>query len=266
MSHVSASENATVLVTRDDRIATITLNRPEALNALIPEMGVALVTLLRDLDADPEVRAIVITGAGRGFCSGADLRLLAQGPEALDAFSNDPVGGSLPMTMMAMRTPVVAAVNGPSAGVGFVITLLADVRFASPTATFTSAFSRLGLTAEYGSAWLLPRLVGRGRATEILLSGRPVAADEALRIGLVSEVADDVVAVATDWAHQVASGCSPLSIASIKAQLLEADTEPFDRSARASLDLMLASFRWPDLAEALRARMDKRPPDFPPLT
>jgi enoyl-CoA hydratase/carnithine racemase len=265
MSAVPDDQEPTVLVTTSDGVATVTLSRPDALNALTPAMGIELVTSLRRLEEDPAVRAIVLTGAGRGFCSGADLRVLSQGADALDAFATDPVGGTLPTTMMGMRTPVVAAVNGPSAGVGFVLTLLADVRFASPTATFNSAFARLGLTAEYGSAWLLPRLIGHARATEILLSGRSVAAAEALDIGLVTAVADDVLAAAQEWARQVAESCSPRAVATIKDQLNDSSASDFAESARDSLDLMVRSFRWPDLAEALNARMEKRPPQFPAL-
>lgn len=265
MSAVPEDQEPSVLVAISAGVATVTLNRPDALNALTPAMGVHLVTTLQTLEQDPAVRAIVITGAGRGFCSGADLRVLAQGADALDAFATDPVGGTLPVTVMGMRTPVVAAVNGPSAGVGFVLTLLADVRFASPTATFNSAFTRLGLTAEYGSAWLLPRLIGHARAAEILLSGRPVGAEEALQIGLVAAIADDVLGAAQEWARQVADSCSPRAVATIKEQLVDSSTQDFAESARASLDLMVASFRWPDLAEALGARMEKRPPQFPAL-
>lgn len=259
------SEEAPVLCSVDGAVATVVLNRPDSLNSLTPEMGRLLVETLREVDARSDIRAAVLTGAGRGFCSGADLRVLAQGAQALDRFATDPVLGTLPATMAGMRIPLVAAVNGPSAGVGFVLALLADVRFAAPTATFASAFSRIGLTAEYGSAWLLPRLVGMSRATEILLSGRPVDAAEAERIGLAHAVADDVVEAATQWATAVATGCSPTSLAAIKDQLRAASATTFADAESASRTLMTDSFRWPDLPEALLARSEKRSPQFPPL-
>jgi enoyl-CoA hydratase/carnithine racemase len=248
-----------------DRVALITLNRPSALNALTPEMGIQYVTRLREADADPQVRVAVVTGAGRGFCAGADVGLLAQGPEALDAFSIGDDMSALPTLISTLSIPVVAAVNGPAAGVGFVLPLAADVRFAAPTATFASMFSRLGLIAEYGCAWLLPRIVGPARASELLLSGRSVSADEALAMGLVTSVTDDVVATAIDWANHVATHCSPKSLRAIKAQLLEGQSQTFAEASAQSLIGMRESFRWPDLLAALAGRAEKRSPNFPPL-
>lgn len=247
-----------------DGVATITLNRPATLNALLPHMGPAYAALLRSADADPEVRAIVVTGAGRGFCSGADLGVLAQGADALEAFASDQGLDELPLTALSISTPVVAAVNGPCAGIGFVLALCSDVRFASTTATFSPTFPRLGLVAEYGSAWLLPRIVGRPAATELLLSGRTVDAAEAAGIGLVHAVVDDALQAARSWAVDVAASCSPRSTATIKKQLRAADHQDIDTAARESLALMRQSFRWPDLPEALMARLERRSPQFAP--
>lgn len=245
-----------------DGIATVTLNRPETLNAITPDMGRRYVDLLRQADADPDVRAIVVTGAGRGFCSGADLRLLAEGADALEAYA---AAGQEELATVALSigTPVVAAVNGPCAGLGFVLAIANDVRFAGPEASFSVTFPRLGLVAEYGSAWLLPRLVGMPRATDLLLSGRRIGADEAARIGLVLESVPDALAAATAWAREVADSCSPKAVATIKGQLRAAQAASLDDAVLTALDLMRASFRWPDLAEALTARMEGRPPRFP---
>jgi enoyl-CoA hydratase/carnithine racemase len=126
-------------------------------------------------------------------------------------------------------------------------------------------FSRLGLTAEYGCAWLLPRIVGSARASGLLLSGRSVYADEALALGLVTSVTDDVVATAIEWANSVAAHCSPKSLKAIKAQLLAAQSQTFAEAGAQSLTAMCESFRWPDLLAALAGRAEKRSPHFPPL-
>ena len=254
--------DAPVLYAVRDRVALITLNRPDRLNAITPDMGVAYAEALAVAAADPAVRVAVVTGAGRGFCSGADLSVLAQGPEALESFTAEQPFESLPTCALAVSIPVVMAVNGPAAGVGFVMTLTGDVCFASPQARFISAFSRLGLVAEYAVAWLLPRQIGQQRAAEILLSGRSVDADEALRIGMVHAVADDALEAAMDWALDVAANCSPTSLAAMKRQLDASATQTLRESMDESLRLMAASFRQPDLAEALMAKLEKRPPNF----
>lgn len=260
----SSTDSDCVLIEVRDRVALITLNRPERLNAITSEMGSAYARALREADADPNVRVAVITGAGRGFCSGADLSVLAQGPEALDGFVSETAWEELPTGALEVGIPVVMAVNGAAAGLGFVIALTGDVCFASPSARFISAFSRLGLVAEYGAAWLLPRMVGRQRAAELLLSGRPVDAVEAERIGLVQGVHEDVVAAALAWATDVATHCSPASLATMKRQLSRADSAGMRASIAESLQLMRESFRGPDLAEALMAKAAARAPEFAP--
>ncbi|MDP1876156.1 MAG: enoyl-CoA hydratase-related protein [Actinomycetota bacterium] len=253
----------TVLYEAHDGIALITLNRPERLNAIVGGMGERYTDLLRAADADPDVRAVVVTGAGRGFCSGADLTMLAEGSNALNSYLAGQSADSLPTYALRIGTPVVTAVNGPCAGIGFVLAISADARFASRTATFSSTFARLGLIAEYASAWLLTRLVGLGRATDLLLTGRTLTADEALAIGLVNDVADDALVAAMEWARAVADLSSPSSTAVIKAQLLAVDRESLDEALASSLEHMRAAFNRPDLGEAIAARLEKRPPQFP---
>ena len=262
---LDAQASDPVLVEVHDRVALITLNRPDRLNALTSAMGAAYARALRDADADPSIRVAVVTGAGRGFCSGADLSVLAQGPEALDGFVAETAWEDLPTGALDVSIPVVMAVNGPAAGLGFVIALTGDVCLASPSARFISAFSRLGLVAEYGAAWLLPRMIGRQRAAELLLSGRALDADEAERIGLVQGVREDVVAAAMEWATDVARHCSPASLATMKRQLADSETSDLRTSLAESLRLMRESFRGPDLAEALLAKAAGRAPDFAPL-
>lgn len=254
--------DAPVIVEVRDRVALMTLNRPDRLNAMTPEMGSAYASALRAADADPGIRVAVVTGAGRGFCSGADLSVLAQGPDALDGFVTESPEADLPTVALEVSIPVVMAVNGAAAGLGFVMALTGDVCLAAPSARFISAFSRLGLVAEYGSAWLLPRMVGRQRAAELLLSGRAVSADEAEHIGLVQGIHDDVVRAAMDWATDVAAHCSPRSLATMKRQMTAADFTDLSTSVTDSLQLMRQSFRGPDLSEALRAKLEDRPVAF----
>lgn len=254
----------TVLYDVTDGVAVLTLNRPERLNALLPGMGQQYADLLRKADADPDVRAIVVTGAGRGFCSGADLGILAGSPDALNDYLDGMDIDTLPTAALRIGTPVATAINGPCAGIGFVLAISADARFAAPTATFSSTFARLGLIAEYGSTWLLTRIVGLGHATDILLTGRTLSADDALAMGLVNDVSDDALARAMTWAQDIAANCSPSSTAVIKRQLMQADTQTLSEAVDSSLIEMRAAFGRPDLSEAIAAKVAKRPPVFPP--
>jgi enoyl-CoA hydratase/carnithine racemase len=247
----------------DSGVAVITLNRPDRLNAMVPGMGERYADLLRRADSDPDVRAIVVTGAGRGFCSGADLSLLAGGREALDGFLDGQGTDTLPTVALRIGTPVATAINGPCAGIGFVLAISADARFTQQSATFSTSFSRLGLVAEYGVAWLLTRLVGLATATDLLLTGRTLTADEAHALGLVNEVSDDALERAMSWARDLADHCSPSAMAAMKAQLLAVDGQALDAAVDSSLVEMRAAFQRPDLAEAITARIEQRPVAFP---
>jgi enoyl-CoA hydratase/carnithine racemase len=246
------------------RVAIITLNRPDRLNALLPGMGDVYSDLLRRADADPDVRAIVVTGAGRGFCSGADLSILSQGRDALNGYLDGQDIDSLPTAALRIGTPVATAINGPCAGIGFVLALCADARFVQTGATLSTSFSRLGLVAEYGAAWLLTRLAGLSTATDLLLTGRTLTAQQAFELGIVNDVSDDAVAAALAWAQEVADHCSPTSTSVIKRQLLEVDAQSLDQAVDSSLAEMRASFQRADLIEAISAKVEKRPPVFPP--
>jgi enoyl-CoA hydratase/carnithine racemase len=254
-----------VLVDRREQVAVITLNRPAKLNAVTREMADAYADHMRAADRDPDVRAIVVTGAGRGFCAGADLGILAGGADALADFL--PESEDLPQLALDLRTPVIAAVNGPVAGVGFAYMLGSDVRFAAEGASMSTTFARLGLVAEYGLSWLLPRLVGVPAALDLLLTGRTIDAAEALRIGLVQDVLqpERLLDHAVAYGQQLARTCSPYSLANIKAQVY-ADVARDRATALAdTLERMHDSITRPDLAEALRARAEGRPPRFAPL-
>ena len=264
MTHVTEDLDA-ILINRDAEnatVAVVTLNRPERLNALTPEMAPFYAATLQKLDADPSVRAIVVTGAGRGFCSGADLSSLAGSTDDLLAYVRGQTIDSLPLVALTLATPVATAINGPCAGIGFVLAMSADARFVSSDATLSTTFARLGLVAEYGIAWLLPRLVGLPVATDLLLSGRTVTGEEADRLGLATST-DDAVASALTWARDIATHSSPRSTAMMKRQLLEAEGLTLPEALTKALDAMAEAFTWPDLAEALAARANNRAPQFP---
>jgi enoyl-CoA hydratase/carnithine racemase len=247
-----------------DRVALITLNRPEKLNAWTPEMSVGYRRALDDATADPSVRAVVLTGAGRGFCAGADIDLLGNLAE-----TGARVGGGdrEPAQMEpAVPKPVIAAVNGACAGLGFVRAMFCDVRFAAAGAKFTTAFARRGLVAEYGLSWLLPRLVGMSRSLDILLSGRVFLAEEALSLGLVNRVVDgDVVEAAMEYARELATYSSPASMADMKRQVWSDSVGTLAESWERTEQLMLASFDRADLKEGVVSYLEGRAPDFPPL-
>src|SRR5438270_13726105 len=175
-------------------------------------MQVRYVEALQALDEDPDVRVVVVTGAGRGFCSGADLGELA---DISSALRSAPDPSRLPTAALKTRKPLVAAVNGPVAGIGFALMLSTDVRFIAADAKVSTTFARLGLVAEYGLSWLLPRVIGTGNAIELLMSGRIIDAAEALPIRRVKEVVREgpVLDPALAWAREGAANCSPRSLA-----------------------------------------------------
>jgi enoyl-CoA hydratase/carnithine racemase len=243
-----------VLLDIDEGVATVTLNLPESLNAWTPEMEQRWNDTLDLIAAHRDVRAVVVTGAGRGFCSGADTRALgrrARGEEARPARER-PLS-----SVVAFPKPVIAAVNGPCVGLGLALALSCDVRFASTGATFGAPFARLGLPAELDVDWLLPRLVGTGRALDLLLSARMVSAEEALSIGLVERVLpkEELLASTTNYAVEIARACSPEALAAIKRQV-----------ARAASDSALAVQPLADFTEGIKAAAEHRAPRFPPLT
>ena len=247
-----------------DRVALITLNRPEKLNAWTPAMSAGYREALDNATADPDVRVLVLTGAGRGFCAGADLELLGGLAE-----TGARVGGGdrEPAQMEpAVPKPVIAAVNGPCAGLGFVRAMFCDIRFAAAGAKFTTAFARRGLVAEYGLSWLLPRVVGMSRSLDVLLSGRVFLSEEALALGLVNRVVDgDVVDAAMDYARELATYCSPASLADMKRQVWADSVGTLAESWERTEKLMLASFDREDLKEGVVSYLEGRAPNFPPL-
>jgi enoyl-CoA hydratase/carnithine racemase len=263
-----ATSEATEVVQRhvEDGVAVLTLNRPDRLNAWIPAMQRRYFDLLQDAADDPSVRAIVVTGAGRGFCAGADmtgLQELGSDNSAREEPDERPV--TFPLTI---PKPIIAAVNGPAAGLGLVMALMCDLRFAAAGAKLTTAFVRRGLIAEHGISWILPRLVGPARALDLLLSGRVVLAEEAEAMGLVNAVhpADELLDRTLDYARELATWSSPTSMAVMKRQVyahLEAGVAPALEESNA---LMLESFAREDFREGVASFVERRPPAFNGVT
>lgn len=246
-------------------VALIRFHRPERNNAMNQAMRDAYFDRLDEAAADGSVRAIVVTGAGKSFCVGADMEALG----AIDP-DNPPqlFDRSRPHTYaLSIPKPVVAAVNGPCAGLGLVHALSCDLRFAAAGVKLTTAFVRRGLVAEYGISWLLPRLVGQSRAFDLLVSGRVVAAEEAEALGLVDRVVpgEELVDSAVAYARDLAENCSPTSMAVIKRQLQVDQQGDLDAAYGRALDLISESVRRPDVVEGVRSFVERRSPRFPPL-
>ena len=246
-------------------VVVVTLSRPAQLNALTFEMFTALERLLRQLDADDDVRAIVLTGAGRGFCSGLDLAAAsAIGDLSIPQNLHGQATWASPViAMRTIGTPVVAAVNGAAAGAGLALALAADVRLASPDARFTAAFVRIGLSGgDVGTSWLLPRVVGLGHASEMLLTARTVQADEAVAIGLVNRVvpADELLTEAVELAAGIARHSSFAVTATKRVLQRNIDATSIDAAVDLENALQVLACRTDDMAEALAAFREKRTP------
>lgn len=255
---------------RDTGVAVLTLNRPERMNGWGGGLAAGFYALLDRADADPQVRAIVVTGKGRAFCVGADMGDLSSIEGASTDGETDVstmVGDRHPHFVATLRKPVIAAVNGACAGIGLTQALMCDVRFAAAGAKFTTSFARRGLIAEYGISWILPRIVGWGTAMDLLLSGRVLLAEEAAALGLVNEVVapEDLLDRAIGYAEDIAANCAPSSLAVIKQQVYaDSMRDVFEASDHAE-KLMHESMRRPDFIEGITAFFEKRTPNFPPL-
>jgi enoyl-CoA hydratase/carnithine racemase len=266
-----------ILYEVSDPIAKIILNRPKRLNAWTDQMSLEVKHAFAQAEADPSVVVIILTGAGRGFCAGADLnnlQALSSGGESKKAvgdFEADPgdpeMGGSFRGAYsypMSIAKPVIAAINGPCAGMAVPISTYCDIRFAAESASFMTAFSKRGLVAEWGISWMLERLVGPAHALDLLFSSRKVSATEAATIGLVNKVIpdDEFMPFVEAYARDLASNCSPRSMAMMKREVYQHMMESLEHAQKESLQHMFESFAAPDFKEGVASFMEKRAPKF----
>jgi len=265
-----------IIYEKKDRVATVTMNRPEKMNAWTPKMGAEMRTAMLDAERDPEVGAIIVTGAGRAYCAGADMGSL----------SNIASGNASPRTAapepdpwlaqqhadyrntyswpMALSTPVIGAINGACVGLGFTTCLYQDIRIASENARMGLIFVQRGLAIEHGSSWMLPRIVGLANAVELAITGRLVDANEALELGLVNRVVpqDKLMSTVREVASGIANKCSPLGVAQAKKMIYQhlfTDLATGVRDDDASMEMMTRS---EDFKEGVKAFMEKRAPKF----
>ncbi len=268
-----------ILYSVEDPVATVTLNRPQSLNAWTQRMAAEFRHAIYQAEHDPAVVGIVVTGAGRAFCAGADMRnlttLSAGGSVETDnadvavpdwEFPEDFSGAYT--WLMALRKPVIAAINGPIAGMAVPIAMSCDIRFMASDAPLVTAFAERGLIAEWGLSWLLTRQVGTGHALDLLFSSRRVSGTEAAAMGLVQKAlpADQVLAHAVDYIKGLAARCSPTSLALMKRQVYSQLTSSLGDAERDALRLMAESFGRPDFKEGVSSFVEKRSPRFERLS
>lgn len=269
-------ELKTVKLQIDGPIATVTLSRPHRMNAWTGRMHTEYRWVLSNVDHDPSIRVIIVTGEGRAFCAGADTQALEGHVEkgGYDPGTPDPLAepgfGVRPefdasfAYHFGLTKPIIAAINGPAAGVGLVLACFADIRFAASAAKMTTAHGRFNFPAEFGLSWLLPRIVGLTHANDLLLSSRVFLAEEAERIGLVNKVLpqQDVLSHARAYAENLANTISPGSLRETKWQIYTDLHRDAATSVRESENLIEAMSRHPDYKEGISAFMAKRTPNW----
>lgn len=270
-----------ILYQRTDSVATVTLNRPERLNAWTETMEAEVRSAVETSEADPLVRAVVITGAGRGFCAGADMDSLSATTEArfqAESAQNKPkefgrkshAGRSIEVNfkkrfsyLLRTKKPIIAAINGPVAGIGLCVSLFCDFRFMSDAAKLTTAFARRGLIAEHGISWMLPRLIGPMNALDLLFSARLVEAAEAERLGLVRVLPNEgFLAKVQTMASELTRLASPRSIGVIKRQVYDSLFQSMAEAWEIADEEMVKSFVSEDFKEGVAHFLEKRAPAF----
>ena len=273
------SDYQEILYSVDGPSAVITLNRPDALNALTNNMMTELKHALAAAEQDEQVVGIILTGAGRGFCAGMDMNALdaqatggdlSAGVEVkkLDADPGDKSMGEnfqVAFTyIMSIRKPIIVALNGACAGLGMSIALLCDMRFSSENGKFVTAFAQRGLIAEHGQSWILPRLIGSARALDLLWSSRKVAAEEAMQMGLVNRIIpqDELLNETKAYIQNLADNCSPTSLMMMKQQVYRHMNAPLGEAMKESNQWMAESLKRQDFKEGVASYLEKRSPAF----
>ncbi len=270
---ISPSNTEELLVEQQGHVVTITLNRPERLNAISRDMLDALSAKMVEADKDPDVRCIILTGAGRGFCSGLDLidtsdRMDAGGEASTRAGSNRPQQlfdlRDAPINVMwHTDTPIICAINGAAAGYGMDMTLLCDMRIMADNAKLAAVTAKRNVVPESGGTWLLPRLVGWAKAAELYYRGRTIDAQESLDMGIVNAVVprDELMDTARAWAEEVAAN-APMAVQTTKRMMRMGLEESYDTAVDHLMVHLAGLFRSDDFQEGLRAFVEKRPPKF----
>jgi enoyl-CoA hydratase/carnithine racemase len=268
---MSSHKPAEVLLEISDHIATITLNAPERMNTISGPMLDQLSEAFLSADNNPDVRCIILTGAGRAFCAGLDLGSQSGKGESLGVLDGDgsanivefDIRNAPPIVLHNLDTPVICALNGGAAGYGLDIALGADIRIASTSAKLAPGFAKRGILPESGGTWLLPRIVGYAKAAEISFTGRTLLADEALELGLVNHVVapDELTSFARNLAGDIAAN-APLAVRAIKRMMRAAETETFEQNVHHVFLQLLPLFRTKDFREGVAAFMEKREPQF----
>lgn len=271
----------TIIYDVDQYIATISLNRPTRMNAITQEMDRELFDAMQSAESSNDVRVIILTGSGRGFCAGADMSNLSAASgadwstvdmdelerELLPSHSRADARGDFQKTYSyfpAIEKPIIAAINGASVGLGFVLPLYCDIRFASEKARFGTAFSQRGLIAEHGVSWMLPRIIGLSNALDLLYSARLIDAEEALKMGLINRVVphEDLLAEAKEYATLLATTVSPRSLRVIKKQVYNSLFSDLGEAIESANEEMMLSLQCDDFKEGVAHFVEKRPPNF----
>lgn len=257
----------TVILTKEDGVGIIKLNRPQVFNAINNQLSAELVEKLKEASEDPEIRAVVFTGEGKAFCSGQDLKdrsvMEMKGEHISLGESVRARYNPIIMAMATMEKPIIAAVNGVAAGAGCSLALACDMRFITPQTRFVEAFVRIGLVPDSGSSYFLPRLVGLGRALEIAMSGRDVGAEEAMQIGLANRMVepDNLLAETLLFAKQLAQGPT-VAIGLTKRAIYQGMEGTLEEALEFEAEAQERAGRSPDFLEGIQAFAEKRKPNF----
>ena len=255
-----------IKVAEDNGIVTITLNRPERLNAFVGHMRRDLAEALEEAGSDPDVRAVVLTGAGRAFCAGGDVNFMAELVERNDAEEFARLLGAARRVILGIRhmtKPVIASINGPASGAGFNLALACDLRIASSDATFTQSFVKIGFHPDWGGTYFLPRMVPSNIACELFFLGEAIDAQQALQLGLLNRVvaAEALESETYKLAERLRDGAA-VAIAAAKRAVYASEHDSLERMLQYEVDAQLRCFESEDGREGVRAFLEKRPPNF----